>query len=181
MAATCREIVTRALHMIAVVPRGEDPEAAELADGMAVLQSLYDGWLIAGMFGRLIDVYESGDYEAGEGQRIYLSSGTVTLPTEVDERKPRDLVAVEFFDTDGRKAYVWDRTAWVQITDLEAADTAPLSERGANGLAACVAVAFAEEFGAPVTNAAMMQCRNFKTALSYKLGSEREVSTGTYY
>lgn len=179
--ATCQDIVSRALHMAGVVARADDPDAAELRDGMTVLQSLYDGWLIGGMFGRLTDVYESGSYEAGEGQRVFITSGTLTLPTEIDERKPRDLVAIEAFDDDGRKAYIWDRTAWVKITDLDTADDAPLSNRGVNGLAACVAVAFAEEFGATVAGSTMMQCRAFKTALSYKLGSEREVSTGTYY
>lgn len=179
---TCRDVVTRALHMAGVVPRGEDPDADELRDGLTVLQSLYDGWLIGGMFGRLKDVYETSDYEASEGERVYMTTGTLTLPTLIDDdRKPRDLVAIEVFEDDVRRAYVWDRTAWVQINDLEEADDAPLSSRGANGLAACVAVAYAEEFGAEVKGSAMMQCRNFKTALSYKLGSERDVVAGIWF
>lgn len=180
--ATCRDIVTRALHMAGIVPRSEDPDGDEMRDGMTVLQSLYDTWLIGGMFGRLTDVYEPGSYEAEEGQRIYLSSGTVTLPTEIDnDRKPRDLVAVEAYDTAGRRAWIWDRTAWVQINDLAEADDAPLSDRGANGLAACLAVAYAEEFGAELKASIVRQCGQFKSALSYKFGSEREVAAGTWF
>lgn len=182
--ATCRTIVTRALRMAGIVDREDDPTAAELRDGMIVLQTLYDGWLTGGMFGRLTDVYEPGDYEAGEGERVFLDTGgTLTLPTEIDnDRKPRDLVVIEGFVAGGsRVAYIWDRTAWVQINDLVESDEAPLSNRGENGLAACVALAFADEFGAQVGPGVLMQCRNFKTALSYKFGSEREPSTGTWF
>ena len=178
---TCAAIVSRALHMGGIVPRRRSPSAEELRDGMTILQSLYDEWLVSGMFGRLTDVYQDGDYEAGEGERVYLSSGSVTLPSEIDDRKPRDLVAIEYFDAQGRKAYLWDRTGWVRIDALEPGEDAPLSERGANGLAACVAVAFIEEFGGSVSSGMMLQARNFKTALSYKLGSERDLNPGQYY
>jgi hypothetical protein len=182
--ATCRDIVTRALRMTGVVPREDDPTAPELRDGLTVLQTLYDSWLTGGMFGRLTDVYEPGSYEAGEGERVFLDTGgTLTLPTEIDsDRKPRDLVAIEGFVSGGtRVAYIWDRTAWVQITDLAEADEAPLSNRGVNGLAACLAVAYADEFGPQVGPGVLMQCRSFKTALSYKFGSERDVVAGTWF
>lgn len=181
--ATCRDIVSRALRMAGVVDREEDPTAAELRDGMTVLQSLYDSWLIGGMFGRLSDVYETGSYEAEEGQRIYLDSGTVTLPTLINnDRKPRDLVAIETYDpTNGRRAWVWDRIAWVQINALDDDDPAPLSDRGENGLAACLAVYYAEEFGAELSASTIRQCGQFKSALSFKFGSEREPSTGSWF
>ena len=168
--------------MAAVLDRDEDPSAAEMRDGLTVLQSLYDGWLHGGMFGRLTDVYEPGDYEAGEGERVYIEDGTVTLPTEIDDRKPRDLVAIEVFDDDGRKAWVWDRNAWVRIDSLTENDAAPLAARGMNGLAACVAVNYVEEFGeGTITQSMVRQCGQFKAALSYKFGSEREVSVGTWF
>ena len=182
--ATVRDIVTRALRMAGIVDREDDPTAAELRDGMFVLQNLYDSWLTGGMFGRLTDVYEPGDYEAGEGERVYLDAGsTLTLPAEIDnDRKPRDLAAIEGFISGGsRVAYIWDRTAWVQINDLDENDEAPLSNRGVNGLAACVAVHYADEFGAELRPGTLMQCRNFKTALSYKFGTEREVAAGAWY
>jgi hypothetical protein len=180
--ATCRDIVTRALRMTGVLQGDESPDADELRDGLTVLQSLYDSWLVGGMFGRLTDVYEAGDYEALEGQRIYIDSGEVTLPTEIDDaRKPRDLVAIEAFDDNGRRVWLWDRTAWVQINALTENSDAPLADRGANGLAACLALAYAEEFGAEIKSSAVIQARNFKTALSFKFGSEREPSVGSFY
>ena len=182
MVTTCRDIVTRALRMSSVVDREDDPTAAELRDGMTVLQTLYDQWLVGGMFGRLTDIYETDSYEAGEGQRIFLDTGTVTLPTTIDgDRKPRDLVAVEAFDTDGRKAWIWDRTAWIRIDSLSENDNAPLADRGVNGLAACVAILFVEEFGGDIKASAMKQAGTFKMALSYKMGSERDLVEGQYY
>ncbi len=180
--ATCRDIVTRALVMARVVARGDDPDAQELEDGLTVLQGLYDSWLVGGMFGRLTDVYEPGDYEAGEGERVHIDSGTLTLPTTIDDvRKPRDLVAIEGFDDTGRKAYIWDRNAWVRITGLLENDDAPLADRSVNGLAACVALNYAHEFGAELREGVVMQARSFKTALSYKLGSEREVREASWF
>lgn len=180
--ATCRDIISRALHMARIVDREDDPTAAELRDGITVLNSLYEGWLMSGMFRRLSDVYSAGDYEAGEAQRIFIESGTATLPETIDnDRKPRDLTALEITDDNGRRAYVWDRTAWAQITGLSENDEAPLATRSFNGLAACVAAAFAEEFGAEITGSIARQSAAFKMALSLKLGSEQDLVSGTYF
>lgn len=180
---TCRDIVFRALRMARIVGHDEQPEAAELTSGMQILQSLYDQWLTGGMFGRLKDIYEDGDYEASEGQRIYLDSGTVTLPETIDDdRKPRDLVAIETHDpTRGRQAWIWDRTAWVRIDSLAPGDDAPLADRGMNGLAACVALLYAEEFGEAPSGNVVRQAASFKQSLSYAMGSTREPVAGTYY
>lgn len=180
---TCRDIVYRALRQVRVIGLSDDPEAEELTNGMLILQSLYDQWLTGGMFGRLKDIYNDGDYEACEGQRIYLDSGTVTLPETIDDdRKPRDLVAIETHDpTNGRRAWIWDRIAWVRIDSLEPGDDAPLADRGMNGLAACVAQLYAEEFGETPTSNVARQAASFKQALSYKMGSTQNAVAGTYY
>lgn len=177
-----RDIVTRALRMVGVLGRSEEPEADELRDGMAVLESMYLGWFTGGMFGKLEDRYEIGDYEAGEGQRIYVEDGTVTLPDLIDEdRRPRDLVAVEVDNGTTRTVNIWDRTKWVRLDSLEPAAPAPLSDRGANALAACLAVNFAEEFGAAIPASVMLQCRNFKAALSFKFGTTQEPLHGQWF
>lgn len=183
MATTVRDIVTRALHMSRIVARGEDPDADELRDGVTGLQSLYSQWLIGGMFGTLADVYSADSYEAGEGQRIFLDSGTVTLPDFIDnDRKPRDLVAIETNDpTNGRQAFIWDRTAWVRIDSLTENDDAPLADRGVNGLAACLAMVYADEFGQEIGQAVVRQASAFKTALALRLGSETDPVAGQYY
>lgn len=179
---TCRDVVTRAMRMAGVIGRSESPDADELRDGMTVLESLYLGWFTGGMFGRLEDRYEIGGYDAGEGQRVYVESGTVTLPTLIDEeRRPRDLVAVEIDTDTGRTLHLWDRTEWVRLDNLEPGSIAPLATRSPNGLAACVARNFAEEFGAPISQTAMLQCRNFKAALSLKFGTTQEPLEGQWF
>lgn len=180
--ATCRDIVTRALVMVGVVARGDTPEAEELNDGMTILQSIYDQWLIGGMFGRLNDKFDEGDTDVAAGQRVYVSDGIATLPDFTDTGcRWRDLAAIEVFDTNGRRVYLWDRTDWVRIDALEPTDRAPLSDRGANGLAACVALLYAEEFGAQVGPGAARQAGTFKYALSVKSGSTRDPVPGQYF
>ena len=182
MPNTCRDIVTRALVMTGVVARGDQPEAEELQDGMAVLQSLYDQWFTGGMFGRLNDKYEDGDYDLEAGQRAYVSDGVATLPDFTDtDCRWRDLAAIEVFDNNGRRAYLWDRTDWVRIDALEATDRAPLSDRGMNGLAACVAMNYAEEFGAQVGPGAVKQASSFKYALAIKTGTTQNAVPGQFF
>jgi len=179
---TCRDIITRALRMSEVIGRSEEPDAEELQDGMIVLQSLYLGWFTSGMFGKLCDVYEQGDYDAGENQRVYLEDGVVTLPETIDEdRKPRDLVAVEVDSEAGAQIHVWDRTKWVRLDSLEPTDDAPLANRGPNGLAACLAMNFCEEFGAPIKQSMALQARAFKSALSLKYGTTQGNAYGQYF
>lgn len=170
--------MTRALHMTGVVDREDDPTARELEDGMTVLQSLYAGWIAGGMFGRLEDVYKSGDYDALEGERVSVDDATITIPATIDDdgetRAPRELTAVAVITSTGEVLYLFVAGQWRRLDTLAETDEAPLSNRGANGLAACVAVAYAEEFGAPLGPGTYAQCRNFKTALSFKFGSTRE-------
>lgn len=177
---TCRDIVTRALRMARVLPLGDEPEAVELRDGLEVLQSLYAQWLHGGMFGRLEDVQSTGDVTAEAGQRV-ATTGAVTLPTPSYEVPLFDLAAVDISDATGRRSYVWDRAAWRRINGLEASDPAPLADRGANGLAACLALLYAEDFGAQVGAAAVLQARTFKTALSLKMGTDQPDAGGTYW
>lgn len=178
---TVRDIVFRAMRMAGILGRTEEADAEEMRDGRIVLQSLYDSWYTNGMFGRLKDYRTEGDYDAEPGQRIY-TDGTVTLPTYADAECPwSDLSAIEIFDGTSRKLWLWDRNAWVRIDALADGDEAPLSWRGANGLAACVAVNYAEEFGAQIGPGAVRQAGTFKTALSLKLGSTQPVTAGEWF
>lgn len=183
---TCRDIVARAMKMAGILGQGEMPEAEELDSGMTVLQSMYDQWLAGGMFGRLLDAYQDGDYEAKANQRVYVNEGIGTLPdftelNDTDECRWRDLAAVEIYDTNGRRAYVWDRDAWVRIDNLLPGDDAPLAMRGANGLAACLAVYYAEEYGAQIGAGAALQARNFKFSLATRYGTQQDLVPGVYF
>lgn len=180
--ATCRDVIVRALRMTGVIGRGDEPEADEAQDAMIVLQSLYDQWLIGGMFGRLRDTYETGDYDAQAGQRVFVTDGVVTLPVITDECPWRDLAAIEVNDDNGRKVWLWDRTEWVRIDNLTMDDEAPLAERGMNGLAACLAMACAEEYGNVLMGAGVVaQANAFRSALFYKMGSTQDIVPGVYF
>lgn len=179
---TCRDIVARSMKMTGVLGKGEMPEAEELDDGMMVLQSMYDAWLADGMFGRLLDCYSDGDYDAKAGQRVYVNGGTATLPDFTDaDCRWRDLAAIEIFDTNGRRAYIWDRDEWIRIDNLLPGDDAPLSERGANGLAACLAMYYSEDFGTQVGAGAARQASAFKFALSTRYGTQQNLVPGVYF
>jgi len=178
---TVRDIVARALRMLGW-RKGRDPRPAELADGLIALQGLYDAWFTGGMFGRLADYYTEDDYEAAVGQRVFATSGTVTLPELVeDEHPPRDLSAIEVNDGDGRRAYIWDRQAWVRIDALADSSDAPLANRGSEGLAASLAVWIAEEYGETPGPVTASKAAAFKTNLRLRYGTQQEPIAGQWF
>jgi hypothetical protein len=173
-----------------VVPSGEDPEAHELELGMVALQSLYDEWLSNGMFGKLTDRYETSDYTAEEGQRIIAPAGvTITLPETIydypdgEDRAPRDLSVIERVVAGVRETWLFDRTGWVSLTDLEAGDEAPLASRGVYGLAAALGVSggFLSAFGGDPKPTTAMLASRFLTGLSLKWGTTHDRSGADYF
>lgn len=187
---TCRDIITYAMRQAKVLPSGDDPSAEELADGMVALQSLYDGWVANGMFGRLTDRYESTNYTAEEGQRIIAPAGvTITIPDTIDsdvhsdERAPRDLSVIETLIGGERDVRLWDRSAWISMLNLSASAEAPLASRGAWGLAAALAVsgAFTTMFGGELGPDVRMSALRFQNGVAAKFGSTHDSIAGSYY
>lgn len=185
--ATCRDVITRAYGLPGIV-RNDDPTADEAEWGLIGLQSLFDTWVAGGMFGRLTDVYTSVAYTAREGERVIASgSPTITIPTTYaqdgdagTDRAPYDLSLIEVQDGQTRNVWLYDRSAWVDLTDLALEDACPLALRGMSGLAACLAL----EIAGPswtATDAIMRLAAQFKQALSYKIGSTRPVRTASYF
>jgi hypothetical protein len=172
---TCRDIITHALRQGRVT---SSPTAKEMAWGLTELQSLYDQWFSAGMFGRLRDRIESGDYEAQVGDRVRLTDGaTATLPESLeddDEAPPYEAGAIEFINVDDgtTERHVFDNGAWVEIGALALDDEAPLASRGQAGLAACLSLTLSEAFGSQPGPFTVRQAGAFKTSLSLKLGSD---------
>jgi hypothetical protein len=188
--ATCRDIITYAMRQAKVLPSGGSPRAKEMADGIVALQSLYDGWVATGMFGRLTDRYESADYTAEEGQRIIAPAGvTITVPETIDsdptsdERAPRDLSVIETLIDGTRTVWLWDRAGWVSLLDLDENDDAPLASRGAWGLAATLAVsgAFITMFGGELTDDIRMAALRFQNGVAAKFGSTQTPIASEYY
>jgi hypothetical protein len=158
--ATCNDIITDALKLARVISAGETPSAEEAADGLNCLQSMYDGWVVGGMFGDLQDVYLEEDDTALEGKRYYVPDD-YTLTAAASEyvtesgvtRQPRDLALYEVLAGGVRYVRLYDRTGWVELTGLALTGDAPLASRGRMGLAAALAIsgAFAALFGDTAT------------------------------
>ena len=186
MAVTCRDVITRAFRKTRIYAAGEIPSDDDMDDGLTELQSMYEQFGSGGMFGKLTDTLQTGDYEAEPFQRIQISGGTVTLPTEQvddDEVPPYALSYIEVIDTDAPSVtrYLYENGAWVEIGALALEDVAPLADRGRGGLSACLALTLAEEFGAQVGPGVARQAGAFKTALSLKTGSDTRPAEHAWY
>lgn len=185
---TCRDIITRALRKARVYAAGETPSDDDMEDGLDELQNLYEQWGVGGMFGRLSDVYTNSDYEAAPNERVTVTdSAVVTIPVTVDDDgtdyPPFDLAFVEVIDTVGETVtrYIYEGGAWVEVSNLALDDEAPLAGRGRSGLAACLAIAYAEEFGASVGPGVARQAGSFRTALSLKAGGDAQRTAPDYF
>ncbi len=185
---TVADIITRALRKAGVYAAGETPSAEDMNDGLDELLNLYEQWGSNGMFGRLADVLTDSDYEAAPNERITVSGGAViTIPTSLDidgdEAPPYDTAFVEVVDTDASTVtrYIYESGAWVEISGLSLTDEAPLAGKGRGGLSACLALTYAEEFGASVGPEVRRQAASFKTGLSMKYGSDANRSTPEYF
>lgn len=185
---TCADIITRALRKVRVYSAGETPSAEDMADGLDELQNLYEQWGSNGMFGKLEDVLADSDYDAAPNERITANgSAIITIPTslEIDGEAttPYDTAFIEVVDTVSVTVsrYIYESGAWVEIGNLALSDEAPLAGKGRGGLAACLTLALAEEFGAQVGPGVARQAASFKMGLAMKYGSDANRSTPEYF
>ncbi len=179
---TTLDVIMLAMKQARVLAPGETPSDDEGHDGLALLQGLYDGWWTGGMFGQLYDtILEASDTAAPFDRVQHASTVTVTLPTTVEQDEgslpPFDLSPIELFNTTTStlSRYLFDATrgGWVNINNLAIDDEAPLASRGLDGLAACLAMSFAEMFGEQLGPMTARRAGLFKQALSMKSAAER--------
>mgnify|MGYP003574979424 CR=1 FL=1 len=178
---TCRDIITRALQQARIVPLGRTPSAKESEAGLSALQGMYEGWVSGSMFGRLKDVYETSDYDANPGERVYADGFTVTLPTEVEDgtETPRDLAVISVYNG-GWVNWIWDG-AWINLTALTLNNDAPLASRDREGLAAALAAYLAEGFGSEIGPQTARRAARYESSLSLKLGSTQDATAPDYF
>lgn len=178
---TCRDIITRALQQAGVVPLGRTPAAKESEAGLSALLGMYEGWVSGSMFGRLKDVYETSDYDANPGERVFADGFTVTLPLTVEDETgtPRDLAAISVYNG-GWVHWLWEG-AWINLTTLTLSSEAPLSGRDREGLSAALATYLAEGFGAEVGPQTFKRGARFESGLSLKLGSTQDATAPGYF
>lgn len=187
--ATCRDVVTRALRLSGVIGLTEDPPGEEAVFGMDALSSLFLQWAASGMFGRLEDVYVSAAYTAHEWERVHTTgSPTITIPDtfdfdgeEGDARPPYDLSLIEVQDGSDRNVWLYDRSDWVDLNALDLNAECPLSTRGVNGLAACLATSANGPFMAEVPPLVMREALKFLQTITFKAGSTRKPRVSEYY
>jgi hypothetical protein len=178
---TCRDIVTLALRQARIVGIGRTPRAAESDEGMDALISLYNSMFSKGPLGPFTEVYATSDYTAKEDERIIADNATITIPDTIEvygeaDRTPKDLSAVVVVTGTARKQYVFSLGRWEVAHDLTLDSTAPLAERDKAGLAALLALEYAEMFGAQVPPATMQRAMRFKGELSGRFSEAKELA-----
>lgn len=183
---TVREIITLGLQLARVIPLGRDPKAKESEAGLTILQGMFDSMFADGQFSSLTDVYVNFAYTAKENERIRADGVTVTKPALIDvegttQRTPRDLSAIVVITNAGQENYVFTDGAWIACHGLTLDSVAPLATRGKDGLAALLAMYFAEAFGTQLGPMWTRRGNQFRGSLSYKLGSTRDAATNEYY
>lgn len=190
--ASCQEVIISAINEVgAGHGLGEDPDPAELADALPILQGLYDWLVSSGTFGRATDVLIEADYDAEEGDRVFnIGSGseTITLPETVaddicgEDRAVRDYTLIRIAgDPTQTSIYTSPLGAFVRMTSLELADYAPLSERDNHGLACLLALRLARRFKGEITPDTRIAAGTFKSAISLKADAPRVPTQAEYY
>jgi hypothetical protein len=204
-----QQIITRALRRIGTIGAGQTPNSNDNEDALDTLKSLYQRWITEGAFGTLHDVIApSGDYIAHENTRVYRndeSTTSILLPETVEnkegygvdylnytndlcynrkQRLPRDgsiIVVIDSFTT-GAITYIYDASIkrWSDITTIDLGDNAPLSERDSSGLAACLAVELADEFGATAPPTTVNSAIRFQMGLTQNYSFESEYTRVSY-
>lgn len=185
---TVQDILLSAFTKAKITASGEVPTDKELQDALEEYRGLLEQWASAGMFGRLTDVLIASAVEAEPGQRVTLEAGgAATLPLGIDadgeDRPPYDLAFIEVIDRAAQtvERHLYEGGRWVPIHDLALSDPAPLAGRGRTGLAACLALLLADQFGSEVGVATMRQAAAFKTNLSLKMGGGADRTTPDYF
>lgn len=194
MSETVRQVLTRAARKVGASSEGQiAPNAYDIGVLKDVLFDWYRTAIDAGTFGELKNVAVQAAYTAGENQRISDVSGAsvvITLPatiTDVDPetgmtrpRAPRDASVVQIA---GGNSFLYDlaQGAWVNLDTLTLDSPAPLSAKGADGLAAVVAVLVMEERGLEPGALTVSRAARFRLALASRHSQPRQAVAHTFY
>lgn len=163
MASLCRDIIGRAERWLLAHGAGDYTAAAELIEGMAVLQDLILEFPGLNVGGPWTEVDVTADYEVGEDERVRVQDGytvSITYPNTVPDRvsayalTPSERLAwtgATRAPRDGSRAmvvaqgvtelriYCADVGEWRSCYNLTADSSVPLPASCHNGLAAMLA------------------------------------------
>lgn len=100
-------------------------------------------------------------------------------------RPPRDLSVVVISDTVTGNTidYIYDgaQKKWAALWNLVPDDEAPLSFRDPQGLASCLAINLADQFGVDVPAVTGMQAAHFRSALVTRFSTPSTTAVGVYF
>jgi hypothetical protein len=203
--ATVSDVIRLAMQRLRLTAGGEAISALEATDGLIAFQSMFDGWATNGLFGRLNDVIPAANYTANEQDRVINDGGyVITLPltiqpnyayaptypgnqyaplTSAYPRPPRDLAQIEVLTANVSVRSIYDAhsRAWVPIQAMTLTQVAPLSNRGAQGLASCLALQIADDFDAQPSPGIQRVATLFMFGLSARYGSSRRTGIVDYF
>ncbi|HEX7720463.1 MAG TPA: hypothetical protein VF389_11705 [Woeseiaceae bacterium] len=193
---TCRDIIGAAFRQARVYGAGEDPSSEDAADGLFVLQSMYDGWVSTGAFGDFTEVYKTAAYTAKEGERVVTDGAPViTIPTTFSDgsddygggtgtrRAPKELSVIQVVNrTAGTtETHIYYNGAWEELEGLTLNSPAPLAYYGKAGLAACLALEMADYFGSQVGMGVGRMAARFMAAFRDRRIASNDRGTADYY
>lgn len=124
--------------------------------------------------GTIVAFTVDGAVSVSQNQRLLLQVTT-----------PRDLAPIVITDTaTGNVAdYVYDGSMkkWVPLWNLDIDDEAPLSFRNSDGLASCLAVKIADQFGADIPATTALSANSFQASLATGFSNPRQEVQGVYF
>jgi hypothetical protein len=153
---TNADIIRRAHRLLGTVSGGQEPTGSMASDSMERLQSVIldqPGLLLRSLW-KSKDV--DADYTAREGQRISVTAGQVTLPTEITPvgggtRAPLNFARVQIIGASATNVGLWVYVAslgeWRQVDELTAGGEFPFGIEDVDGMAAQLCVALQDEYG----------------------------------
>lgn len=195
---TCREIVNGAFQDAFLTEANETPTDSDADVGLELLKSLYRHLVIGGTLGRMTSRLVTGDYTAGENERIVNGTDdavTITLPTEVEAeedpgiegvdtayRQPAHLALAEVVgDTPAVSIYDASVGSWVSIEDLTLNSTAPLGQVHRFGLQAMLAVRLCPRFRVPVPDVILAEAVSGRRAMTMNWHAPQLPVQATYF
>lgn len=181
----CSDIISSAFRRSGIASAAEPISAIEAAVGLERLKGMYER-MSQGLLGQVYDYYLStGAYTAQEGQRIFKADGAsvVTLPvTIVDDgtgltRMPYDgsFVIVVDPNTNSPLRYIYNSALgkWQEISQVGAADEAPLSNQFEEALKDMLGVLLNDENGQEPTATLKSNAALGKLAIASRYQSTR--------
>lgn len=194
MTETVREVLTRAARKVALASEGKvAPEAYDIENLKDILFAWYEGSINGGLFGALVDVAKDAAYTAEEFERVRKDAAvTITIPDTItddetgEDRPPLDLcpIVVTYPGQAGYpQLHIYDADIgdWTRLDTLTLDSDAPLSGRGADGLACVVAVQAMEEYGFAPGRLTIARAARFRFALLTRFASARRPVAYEFY